>query len=202
MFWSHIAPTKEKLYMAAIELYSKHGYDAVSMRDLGNAVGITQNAIYNHFKSKKEILLGLYEAYARQRELATPSIAELLKQAETAPPMEALMGMDWHFPEDIEPYMNKILSIGVRCMPSDTDSFKFIEDNVFTATRALIVAVLTRLVELKKIETINIEAFTEVLLNYCFSAVARTVTPIEINLDKWREGLKYLYSLNIKPIVA
>lgn len=38
---------------------AKHGYNAVSMRDIANAVGIRQSAIYNHFSGKQALLVEL-----------------------------------------------------------------------------------------------------------------------------------------------
>jgi hypothetical protein len=66
----------------------------------------------------------------------------------------------------------------------------------------VIKAVLGRLTELGKIEPVNIEDFADILLYFRFSAASLTMTPLHLGVAKWKEGLEYLYSLNIKPIVA
>ncbi len=48
--------TKKKIYEVAIKLFAKKGYKATSMREIAKEVGIAVSAIYNHFKSKEEIL--------------------------------------------------------------------------------------------------------------------------------------------------
>lgn len=48
--------TKERLFQAAIDLFSKKGYGNVSIRELGAVVGIKESSIYNHFSSKQAIL--------------------------------------------------------------------------------------------------------------------------------------------------
>jgi len=48
--------TTEKILDAAIDLIAKEGFDAVSVRDIAKAVGIRDSSIYNHFRSKDEIL--------------------------------------------------------------------------------------------------------------------------------------------------
>jgi AcrR family transcriptional regulator len=53
--------TKERIEKEALRLFSQKGYDATGMRDIAKAVGIGQGAIYNHFKSKQEILERLVE---------------------------------------------------------------------------------------------------------------------------------------------
>ncbi|CDR30338.1 Intercellular adhesion protein R [Acholeplasma oculi] len=51
--------TKESIYHHAIELFSKHGYHQLGMRDLAKSVGIKASSIYNHYKSKEDILLDI-----------------------------------------------------------------------------------------------------------------------------------------------
>src|SRR5208337_5617052 len=48
--------TKERVLNAAIDLMSAKGFDAVSIREIARTVGIRESSIYNHFKSKDEIL--------------------------------------------------------------------------------------------------------------------------------------------------
>jgi len=49
--------TKEKIYANAIELFAKNGYHNLGMRDLAKSVGIRASSIYNHYKSKEDILM-------------------------------------------------------------------------------------------------------------------------------------------------
>ena len=55
--------TKENLLDQALTLFSKEGYDGVSVRKIAKAAGITEGSIYNHFKSKKEILEELFKIH-------------------------------------------------------------------------------------------------------------------------------------------
>lgn len=48
--------TKERILDAAIDLISTKGFDAVSIREIARAVSIRESSIYNHFRSKDEIL--------------------------------------------------------------------------------------------------------------------------------------------------
>ena len=52
--------TKEKIFDAAIDLFSEKGYEAVSIRDIARAVGITEGAIYRHYASKDAILESIF----------------------------------------------------------------------------------------------------------------------------------------------
>ena len=48
--------TKDKIIDEALKMFSYRGYDSVSIREIARAVGIKESSIYNHFKSKEEIL--------------------------------------------------------------------------------------------------------------------------------------------------
>lgn len=48
--------TRERLLSAAIELFGSRGFDSTSMRDIATEVGIKAPAVYNHYKSKEELL--------------------------------------------------------------------------------------------------------------------------------------------------
>ena len=47
--------TAQKILDAALGLFAKKGYDAVSVDEIAKAVGIKAPSIYNHFDSKQEI---------------------------------------------------------------------------------------------------------------------------------------------------
>lgn len=52
--------TRERILFEALQLFSKKGYDGVSMREIAAAVGIRGASIYNHFKGKKDIFEGIF----------------------------------------------------------------------------------------------------------------------------------------------
>ncbi|WP_170110338.1 TetR/AcrR family transcriptional regulator [Flavilitoribacter nigricans] len=56
---------KESISACAARLFRKRGYQATSMRDIAEAESIKAASIYNHFKSKQEILSSLLLRMAR-----------------------------------------------------------------------------------------------------------------------------------------
>jgi AcrR family transcriptional regulator len=48
--------TKEKVFEVALDLFAQKGYDAVSMREIADAVGIRKASLYSHFSSKDDLL--------------------------------------------------------------------------------------------------------------------------------------------------
>jgi TetR/AcrR family transcriptional regulator, tetracycline repressor protein len=53
--------SRDKLIAAAIELIDGGGADALTMRALADAVGVTPMALYNHFSSKRDLLAAVAE---------------------------------------------------------------------------------------------------------------------------------------------
>lgn len=49
-------PPVEAIRAAAFEQFAERGYPVVTVRDIMKACGLTQGALYNHFKSKDELL--------------------------------------------------------------------------------------------------------------------------------------------------
>jgi AcrR family transcriptional regulator len=49
-------PPVEAIRAAAFAQFAERGYPVVTVRDIMKACGLTQGALYNHFKSKDELL--------------------------------------------------------------------------------------------------------------------------------------------------
>ena len=56
--------TKEKIFDVALDLFSKKGYDSVSLREIAEEVGIKKSSIYSHYQSKKAILMDIFEYFS------------------------------------------------------------------------------------------------------------------------------------------
>lgn len=68
-------PTKERILQRAIELFAVKGYSAVSVREITRSLGLNEASLYNHYASKEDLLLAIFERF---QELLT-----------TLPPQEA-----------------------------------------------------------------------------------------------------------------
>jgi len=73
---------RERLFGAMVALSSEKGYEATKIADLVKVAGVSRAAFYEHFKDKKECLLGAVDA------LVEPTI-KVMEEAEDAPTGEA-----------------------------------------------------------------------------------------------------------------
>ena len=75
--------TKDKIFDVALDLFSKKGYDSVSIRTIASEVGIKESSIYNHYSSKKEILMSIlkyFEEYFQGNPLDDENVRMLLEK--------------------------------------------------------------------------------------------------------------------------
>lgn len=75
--------TKNKIFDTALDLFSKKGYDSVSVRTIASEVGIKESSIYNHYSSKKDILMSIlnyFEEYFKGNPLDDENIRKLLEE--------------------------------------------------------------------------------------------------------------------------
>ncbi len=68
--------TKKKILDASLELFSRNGFNATSVRQIAREVGVRESAIYNHFKGKDDIIQTLIYVYGIGK---TKSCIEKLK---------------------------------------------------------------------------------------------------------------------------
>jgi AcrR family transcriptional regulator len=70
---------------AAVRLFNDQGYDATSMFDIAESLGITKSSVYHHISGKEQLLQmamdraldGLFEAAAEVRNLELPALDRL-----------------------------------------------------------------------------------------------------------------------------
>jgi len=48
--------TRARIQAVALDLFTEHGYDKTSLREIAERLGVTKAALYYHFKSKEEIV--------------------------------------------------------------------------------------------------------------------------------------------------
>jgi AcrR family transcriptional regulator/ferredoxin len=60
------AETRERLLRAAADMFAERGYDGTRVADIAAAAGLSNGALYAHFSSKAELLVGALRAHGRR----------------------------------------------------------------------------------------------------------------------------------------
>jgi AcrR family transcriptional regulator len=58
--------TRERLLRAAADAFAEHGYDGTRVADIASSAGVSNGALYAHFGSKAELLVGALRAHGRR----------------------------------------------------------------------------------------------------------------------------------------
>lgn len=53
--------TVERIRRTALRLFTEHGYERTSLREIADALGFTKAALYYHFRSKEDLLTAVLE---------------------------------------------------------------------------------------------------------------------------------------------
>ncbi len=71
--------TRRRIQDAALELFLERGYEKTSLREIAEQLDVTKAALYYHFKTKEDIVIGLFQEFGRP-------LDELIAWGRTQPP--------------------------------------------------------------------------------------------------------------------
>lgn len=119
--------TKEKIFDVSIDLFSKKGFDAVSVREIAREVGIRESSIYNHYKNKEAILDAIMDYFMLELHGGGLSEEEGMAIMEQNPEIYLQQGTRMYLEQITTPKMEKIwrlVSIEVNHNPKIRNFFK------------------------------------------------------------------------------
>lgn len=71
------APAKQRILREAMRLFARQGLSATSIRDIADAAGYTNPALYKHFRTKEALALLLFErSYSELQRHLTRAVAQ------------------------------------------------------------------------------------------------------------------------------
>ncbi|MDR1733344.1 MAG: TetR/AcrR family transcriptional regulator [Oscillospiraceae bacterium] len=197
---SGLHPTKERILNAALRLFSEEGFSRTSIRDIAKESGYTHGLFYNHFSSKEEVLRFIYNYYREEVAKVMPDLDTLLAKCETQPPLSVLAQTDYYFPAEIQETMDRIIVIAVMESRVNDEARAFINECLLDLPQRNLAPLLHRLVELKKIEPLDIDVFCMLTANYLYAAAIRNHSLIAVSMEDWLRGRNALFTAFVKPI--
>lgn len=193
---------KWEIFKAAVELFSRVGYDSTSIRDIVDMSGIKSASFFDYFPSKDAILDTMYDFYATNLRDSANDCAEVFSLIATAPPRELLYKSmtTTVFDAELQPFMDKIFLISIMRSSIDPKAYSAVWKYNFEQAAAYISPVLEKLMEAGRIEPIDIDSFVELYCGFCFVSIFRQSTDTPMSIDRWLGALKTLaMTLQEKP---
>jgi len=149
---AEFAPT-DKVMAAAIEAFSVHGYNGVSLRTVNDELGVSRNLLYQRFGSKAEL-------WRAAVDWAFGPLVGYLESAddESADPMIRLRMLIRNFIEysATRPYLARIATVEAA---APTDRFEYLYRNYIRPIQMRFVPVFEQLREQGRIKNIPTEVF-------------------------------------------
>ncbi|MGE5677137.1 MAG: TetR/AcrR family transcriptional regulator [Pseudomonadota bacterium] len=88
--------TTQQILDVSAELFARNGYDGVSTRQIAELVGIKESSLYNHFRSKADILESLFDGFIENIPKTRPSDDEIDKMLIIMEPKEVFKNILFH----------------------------------------------------------------------------------------------------------
>jgi AcrR family transcriptional regulator len=189
--------TKWEIFCCAIYFFAENDYTAVSIRQIANDVGIGPSALYNHFKSKDEIVDTMYAYQKRYGRTQIYTIEQLLHLAETMEPRAALRQMHTYYPAEIQVIMDRLTLIAYKMMRYDKRADDIINWQIIEQPKMYFTPVLKRMLELGRIEPLDIEALIELITNSYYGAALRMYSSHSIDPKLWVRSWEQLFDIVI-----
>ncbi|MEW1696668.1 TetR/AcrR family transcriptional regulator [Streptomyces sp. NPDC093249] len=86
--------TRQRIQDVALDLFAEQGYEKTSLREIAERLDVTKAALYYHFKTKEDILVGIFEdltrpmdeliAWAQEQPATLETRREMLRRYQTA----------------------------------------------------------------------------------------------------------------------
>lgn len=110
--------TRSRILQAALEVFSARGYDAATIREITNRVGVSHGLIKYHFKNKEtlwqEAVRFTFERVERRLQLTEEERATLSAREQTEREIRKAVAYYGEHPEHVRILMHEILADGDR----------------------------------------------------------------------------------------
>lgn len=189
--------TKALIFEAAAELFAKEGYGQVAMRQIADAVGIRASSIYNHYASKEDILMDIFDWYEGNLHTYEPDLDALLALVGHEHPHEILRRTIIIYPEEILPNMSRAMLIA-NALSTSTPRAEAIMQNMINLAVVYDKPLLEKMLALDVIEPLDIDSFASLHSNYGFAAAVRFYSNNRISNEAYISALTLLFQL-VKP---
>jgi len=93
--------TTHQILNAAADLFARNGYDGVSVRQIAEKTGVKESSLYNHFKSKSDILETLFDEFIKNVPETRPSNEEIDKMLMIMEPEEVFKSILFHVGKNV-----------------------------------------------------------------------------------------------------
>jgi len=152
--------TRKKIFDSAIKLFVLNGFERVTMKDIADDVGIAQSAIYNHFKTKQEILSVIYDFYCYGYLKNRPSMEAVEPLLREGSLLEIVNCIRYSFDKEDEQKMSDITKIVLQRNSTDKRANEICKSLIIKEGINYAEAVFNRAVEIGRLAPLDTHAIS------------------------------------------
>ncbi|MDD3224890.1 MAG: TetR/AcrR family transcriptional regulator [Clostridium sp.] len=153
--------TKQEIFETSVKLFSKEGYNGVSMREIAKEVGIKESSIYNHYKNKEEILSSLFDYFAENLTAYRPNEEEIEKMLDYMSVEDVFKQLIISFGKSLNGTLDAIARIIYTEQFRNEKAKKLMLENMILEPSRFITKVLKVMSRKKLIKNINMELIAD-----------------------------------------
>jgi len=190
-----ITGTKWKIFESAIYLFSKKGYDNVSLREIAEGVGIKQAAIYYYFKKKDDILALIYKYYYDTYISTLTPLEELLKLIGKIHPYAVFRELSVLYNKDFYQLLIRMTQILMKQRDYDSRANEIIVDLFFNIPIKYFRPILKKMIAMNIIEPLDIDTWILVITHFNLLSITRAYSQNPMTDEEWINGRELIYSI-------
>lgn len=146
--------TKENILMVSLDLFSKRGFSAVSIRDICKRVNIKESSIYYHFQNKRAILEELLQRFQNTATTMMNQLESVLNDTNSSHNIGSHDIIENYFFEQylMDEFCNKVIRLLLIEQFNNEEAQKIYDYWIFTQPLAFQSWVFSVLMEMKIIK--------------------------------------------------
>lgn len=189
---------KKELLQVSLRLFSEHGFNATSIRDIAKAAGVTEGLLYHYFRGKKDLLKAIVE------ESITEECTFHCLGVESVPLKEALWQIGKFLLENLREHKEifRLMMAEARLFEKDNDYFypKLIYENNMIRFGSFLKARMERR-EIREMEPVLLaRQFTGSLVAFfIFQEILLGKIVTDVPGDSFLSGLVDVFLNGIQP---
>lgn len=201
--WKVVCPRRYRLQMegnkwdifcCAVHLFAEYDYSSITVRRIATEVGMKAPSIYNHFASKDELLSTMYTYLDHYALTNLKSLDYFLDRVQDEPPRELLYSTHFYYPPFMQDLMAKLILIAFRQMRTDERADRILRFILIENSQNYVGALLKKMIELDRIEPLDIEAFLELYNNNYYGASMRMYSTHPVDGEIWVRSFRMLFN--------
>lgn len=148
--------TKKEIFKSAITLFMNKGFENVSIKNIAEHVGISQSAMYNHFKSKQELLNTIYDFYCYYNIVDRKKMGEIEPILHKGSLMD-IMGCLW-YEFKYQEEMNNIVKIIFQRIAIDKNAQRVAQSLIVDEGVRFVEKVFNRAIEIGRLAPFDVHS--------------------------------------------